>query len=75
MRGKGNPSSALPEGLAEFKVQSGDYSSEFGHSAGAIINTSLKSGTNNVHGSLWEFVRNTAFDARDWNASSVPCIP
>ena len=60
------------EGLAEFKVQSGDYSAEFGHSAGAIINTSLKSGTNSVHGSLWEFVRNTAFDARDWNASSVP---
>jgi hypothetical protein len=47
------------EGLAEFKVQSGDYSAEFGHSAGAVINTSLKSGTNNVHGSLWEFVRNT----------------
>jgi Carboxypeptidase regulatory-like domain len=60
------------EGLAEFKVQSGDYSAEFGHSAGAIINTSLKSGTNSVHGSLWEFVRNTAFDAKDWNASSVP---
>ena len=60
------------EGLAEFKVQSGDYSAEFGHSAGAIINTSLKSGTNRVHGSLWEFVRNTAFDARDWNATSVP---
>ena len=60
------------EGLAEFKVQSGDYSAEFGHSAGAVINTSLKSGTNNVHGSLWEFVRNTAFDAKDWNASSVP---
>jgi len=60
------------EGLAEFRVQSGDYSAEFGHSAGAVINTSLKAGTNNVHGSLWEFVRNTIFDARDWNASSVP---
>jgi hypothetical protein len=60
------------EGLAEFKVQSGNYSAEFGHSAGAIINTSLKSGTNSMHGSAWEFVRNTAFDARDWNATSVP---
>lgn len=60
------------EGLAEFKVQSGDYSAEFGHSAGAVINTSLKSGTNDIHGTLWEFVRNTAFDAKDWNASSVP---
>jgi hypothetical protein len=60
------------EGLAEFKVQSGDYSAEFGHSAGAVINASLKSGTNNIHGSAWEFLRNTRFDAKDWNARSVP---
>jgi hypothetical protein len=61
-----------PDGLAEFKVQSGDYSAEFGHSAGAVINASLKSGTNSIHGSAWEYVRNTAFDAKDWNATSVP---
>ena len=60
------------EGLAEFKVQSGDYSAEFGHSAGAVINASLKSGTNSMHGSAWEFLRNTDLDARDWNATSVP---
>jgi hypothetical protein len=60
------------EALAEFKVQTADYSAEFGHSAGAVINASLKSGSNSVHGSLWEHVRNTAFDARNWNATSIP---
>jgi hypothetical protein len=47
-----------PDALAEFKVQTGDYSAEFGHSAGAVINASIKSGTNNIHGSAWEYVRN-----------------
>jgi hypothetical protein len=60
------------EGLAEFSVQSGNYSAEFGHSAGAVVNASLKSGANTLHGSAWEYVRNTAFDARDWNAMFVP---
>ena len=42
-----------PDGLAEFKVQTSDYSAEFGHSAGAVVNASLKSGTNRIHGSAW----------------------
>lgn len=61
-----------PDALAEFKVQTSDYSAEFGHSAGAVINASLKSGTNSIHGSAWEYVRNTIFDAKDWNATSIP---
>jgi hypothetical protein len=61
-----------PDALAEFKVQTGNYSAEFGHSAGAVVNASLKSGTNSVHGSVWEYFRNTVFDAKDWNAKSVP---
>lgn len=47
-----------PDALAEFKVQTSDYSAEFGHSAGAVVNASIKSGTNNIHGSLWEYIRN-----------------
>ncbi|HEX4067342.1 MAG TPA: carboxypeptidase regulatory-like domain-containing protein [Acidobacteriaceae bacterium] len=47
-----------PDALAEFKVQTGDYSAQFGHSAGAVVNASIKSGTNDFHGSLWEYVRN-----------------
>jgi len=61
-----------PDALAEFKIQTSDYSAEFGHSAGAVVIVSLKSGTNQIHGNLWEYVRNTALDARDWETSTVP---
>jgi len=55
-----------PDALAEFKVQTGSYSSEFGHSAGAAVNASIKSGTNAIHGSLWEYIRNDAFDIKEY---------
>ncbi len=61
-----------PDALAEFKIETSNFSAEFGHSAGAVINASLKSGTNKIHGSLWEYVRNTSLDAKDWNALSIP---
>jgi hypothetical protein len=62
-----------PEAIEEFKVQTGDYSAEFGHSYGAVINATMKSGTNQVHGNLWEYIRNDAFQARDYfNPSSCP---
>lgn len=61
-----------PDALAEFKIQTSDYSAEFGHSAGAVVNASLKSGTNDIHGDVWEYVRNTGLDARDWELATVP---
>ena len=61
-----------PDALAEFKVQTGSYSSEFGHSAGAVVNASIKSGTNNIHGSLWEYIRNDAFDVREFFQGTSP---
>jgi hypothetical protein len=61
-----------PDALAEFKVQTGAYSSEFGHSAGAVVNASIRSGTNNIHGSLWEYIRNDAFDVREFFQGSAP---
>lgn len=61
-----------PDALAEFKVQTSDYSAEFGHSAGAVVNASIKSGTNDLHGNLWEYFRNDALDARDYFATTVP---
>jgi hypothetical protein len=60
-----------PEALAEFKVQTSSYSAEFGHSAGAVISASIKSGSNNFHGSAWEYVRNTVFDAYSWNDNHI----
>ena len=61
-----------PDALSEFNVQTGSYSAELGHSAGAVMNASVKSGTNNLHGSVWEYLRNTALDAKDWNALTIP---
>lgn len=61
-----------PDALAEFKIQTGDYSAEFGHSAGAVVNASIKSGTNEIHGHIWEYLRNDALDARNYTALSVP---
>jgi hypothetical protein len=60
-----------PDALAEFSLQTSNYSAEFGHSAGAVMSASIKAGTNQIHGSLWEYVRNTSLDAQPWNSLSV----
>ncbi len=52
-----------PDALEEFKVQTNNFSAEYGRAGGAVINASIRSGTNNLHGSAWDFVRNTAFNA------------
>lgn len=52
------------DALAEFKVQTHNFSAEYGHSAGAVINVVTKSGTNKYHGTLFEYHRNSVFDAR-----------
>lgn len=55
-----------PDGIREFTVQTNDYSAEFGHSAGAVLNITTKSGGNAFHGDIWEFMRNDVFDAEDY---------
>ena len=52
-----------PDAVQEFKLQSGDFNAEFGHSTGGVINASIKSGTNQLHGDLWEYVRNNDLNA------------
>lgn len=52
-----------PDALAEFKVENNNYSAEFGRATGAVINASIRSGTNQFHGTLWEFLRNTDLNA------------
>src|SRR5262245_21136038 len=52
------------DALEEFKVQTSSYSAEFGRSGGAVINASIKSGTNSVTGSAFYFLRDESLDAR-----------
>jgi hypothetical protein len=54
------------DALEEFKVQTSTYSAEFGRSSGGVVNIQIKSGTNDFHGSVFEFLRNDRFDANDW---------
>jgi len=58
-----------PDAIGEFKVQTNGYSAEFGRSAGAVVNVSLKSGTNDVHGSAWYYNRDAALAATGWTAN------
>jgi len=54
------------DAIQEFKVQSANFSAEVGRSAGAVMNATIKSGTNSLHGAAWEFFRNDVLDAADY---------
>ena len=54
------------DALDEFKLQTSTYSAEFGRSLGGVVNLQIKSGTNTLHGSGFEFLRNDAFDANNF---------
>src|SRR5213594_2840119 len=62
------------DAIEEFKVQTSDFSAEFGRSGAAVLNATIKSGTNSFHGAVWEFFRNDKLDAADFfeNAGGRP---
>ncbi|HEY7337611.1 MAG TPA: TonB-dependent receptor [Bryobacteraceae bacterium] len=59
------------DALQEFKIQTNGYSAEFGRSAGAVVNAVIRSGTNQVHGSAYEFHRDQHLDAANFFANST----
>ena len=62
--------------VAEFKVDNSTYSSEYGRNSGAIVNIATRSGTNEFHGEFFDFLRNSAMDARNFfNPTSVDQAP
>ncbi len=62
------------DAVQEFKVQTSDFSAEFGRSGAAVLNATIKSGGNEFHGDVWEFFRNDKLDAADFfeNQHQVP---
>lgn len=59
-----------PDAIQEFRVDTNNYSAAYGRSSSGVVNAVTNSGTNQFHGSLFEFVRNTILDANIWNNQS-----
>ena len=52
-----------PDAIDEFRIETNNYSAEYGRSTGAVINAAVRRGTNQIHGRAWDYVRNTMFNA------------
>jgi hypothetical protein len=71
LRNYGNPL-PNPDALQEFRVETNNFAAQYGRMSGAVVTAVTRSGTNKVHGSLFEFNRNTDFNAYPWNAPLLP---
>lgn len=63
-----------PDAVQEIRVQTHNFNAEYGRNPGSQVNVVSKAGTNEFHGALWEFLRNDAFNARNFFADRVPAI-
>src|SRR5438094_799218 len=64
------------DSIQEFKVQTNAFSAEYGRNAGIVINAISKQGSNSLHGSAWEFVRNEKLDAKNFfDRADLPIPP
>src|SRR5256884_8779043 len=75
----GPPASALGVSLGsdageQFSVLTSNYPAQYGRSSGGIIGASTRSGTNSFHGSAFEYIRNSAFDARNFFDNVKPAL-
>ena len=63
-----------PDAIQEFRIQTANFSSEYGRNPGSQVTVVSKEGTNAFHGSAWEFLRNDHLNARNFFSSSVPSL-
>src|SRR6202162_5771257 len=74
----GSPGSVLGgnlgvDAIQEFSVLTSNYSAEYGKASGGVVNAITRSGTNDFHGSVYEFLRNNALDARNYfDGAKIP---
>jgi hypothetical protein len=61
-----------PDAIAQFRMLTTNFDAEYGHNSGAQVEVVSKAGTDSLHGAVWEFLRNDAFNARSYFATSVP---
>ncbi len=61
-----------PDAVAEFKILTNNYEAEYGRTSGGVVNQVIKSGTNAIHGDLFDYFRNTALDASDFFLGQAP---
>jgi len=69
LRNYGNPL-PNPDAIEEFRMETSNFSAAYGRMSGAVVTAVTKSGTNHLHGSLFEFNRNTALNATPWNSKT-----
>ena len=63
-----------PDAINQFRAETNNYSAEFGRASGAVLNVSINSGTNHIHGTIWEYHRNTIFNAIGPFAAPVSAV-
>ena len=63
-----------PDAIDEVRILTHDFSAEYGHNPGSQVLVASKSGTNQLHGAAWEFLRNNAFNARNFFAPAVAVV-
>jgi len=71
--GKNNGTAVIPnlDSIEEFRIITNNFDAEYGNYSGGQVNVVTKSGANQIHGDLFEFNRNTSFNAKDWFAPSI----
>jgi Carboxypeptidase regulatory-like domain len=63
-----------PDVIREFRVEVNNLSAEYGRTGGGVVNATIKSGTNQFHGGLYELLRNDVFDAAGWGNTRKPSL-